>query len=264
MPGSRPVFAALLLLAVAACARPEPPPTAPPLPAVSPETAAMYGAEPDGDLVIPAVPQKYLSDDKARQIVDYWTDEEPGTIIVDPYARRLYLVMEDEKAMRYTVAVGEEGYGFAGEAHVPYQRDWPGWRPTDNMIARAPEEYGPVAEGLDGGLDNPLGARALYLHNGQGDTYYRIHGTNDVASIGKSTSAGCIRLFNQDIVDLAAQVDSMAKVIVLTEAESGKGTVPPGQPLPQPPADPAQTGPVAGLAANPAAGAITPNAGDDT
>ncbi|MBO9455733.1 L,D-transpeptidase [Paracoccus sp. R12_1] len=207
-------------------------PEAPQQPAVSSATAAKYGALNDNGHQIDAVPMQYLSEDKARQQVEYWTDQKPGTIIVDPYARYLYHVQPNDKAMRYAVAVGAAGYGFTGEAHIPYQRDWPRWMPTDNMLADNPDLYGPVADGVEGGLDNPLGARALYLHNNRGDTYYRIHGTMDPSSIGQATSAGCIRLFNQDIIHLADQTDSMTKVIVLTKAESGKGTVPPGQPLP--------------------------------
>ena len=227
----------LALLTLAACASTEAPTVTeapPPPPAVSPEVLAMYGAVDDNGHQIPAVTPQLLTEDKARQIVDYWSDEKPGTIIVDPHARFLYQVQPGNKAMRYAVAVGAAGYGFTGEAHIPYQRDWPSWKPTDNMIATQPELYGPVEQGLEGGLDNPMGARALYLHNGQGDTYYRIHGTMDPASIGQATSAGCIRLFNQDIIHLANQTDSMTKVIVLSEAESGKGTVPPGQFRPQP------------------------------
>lgn len=225
-------LAALTVLALAACARPEPPaaPVAPPPPVVSPEVAAMYGAIDDNGHHIEAVAPDLLTEDKARQIVDYWTDEAPGTIIVDPHANRLYQVQSGNKAMRYTVAVGAAGYGFTGSAHIPYQRDWPSWKPTANMVATQPELYGPVEQGLEGGIDNPMGARALYLHNRQGDTFYRIHGTMDPASIGGSDTAGCIRLFNQDIIHLAGQTDSMTKVVVLTEAESGSGLTPPGAP----------------------------------
>lgn len=194
----------------------------------------MYGAVDDNGQHIPAVPAKLLTEDKARQVVDYWTDEKPGTIIVDPHARYLYQVQPGNKAMRYTVAVGAAGYGFTGEAHIPYQRDWPSWMPTDNMLATQSELYGPVEKGLEGGIDNPLGARALYLHNSQGDTFYRIHGTMDPALIGQATSAGCIRLFNQDIIHLASQTDSMTKVVVLPKSQSGKGTVPPAPARPKP------------------------------
>lgn len=236
MNGMKAGLTTALLLALAGCAATETtPPPPPPAPAISPEIAAKYGALDDNGHHIPAVDPALLDGDKARQLVDYWSDEPPGTIIVDPHANRLYQVQRGNKAMRYTVAVGAAGYGFTGEAHIPYQRDWPSWKPTDNMVATQPELYGPVEAGLEGGPDNPMGARALYLHNSGGDTFYRIHGTMDPASIGGSDTAGCIRLFNQDIIHLAEQTDSMTKVIVLGEAESGKGTVPPGQPLPSQP-----------------------------
>lgn len=220
----------LALMALTACTpMPEAPasPAPEPVAAVSPQTAARYGALDDGGHHIPAVPASLLTEDKARQQVDYWTDEAPGTIIVDPHARYLYQVEPGNRAMRYTVAVGAAGYGFAGAAHIPYQRNWPGWKPTENMIATQPELYGPVEKGLEGGIDNPMGARALYLHDDQGDTFYRIHGTMDPASIGQATSAGCIRLFNQDIIHLAARTDSMTRVVVLGKAQSGRGTIPP-------------------------------------
>ena len=229
------LLAGTALLALAACETAPPDvapaarPAAPVPPPVSAETAALYAARPDGDLTVPAIPANLLTEDKARQVVDYWTDEPVGTIIVDPYARRLYQVRPGNKAMRYTVGVGAAGYGFSGEAYIPYQRDWPRWTPTDNMLATDPDRYGPSAGGVDGGLENPLGARALYIHNSGGDTYYRIHGTPDPQSIGTASSAGCIRLFNQDIIHLAENTDSMTKVVVLTQDQSGQGTTPPGQ-----------------------------------
>lgn len=225
-------LAAAALLTLAACASVPTVPAESPRPAVGPEIVAMYGAVEDNGHHIPAVFPQFLVGNKARRIVDYWTDEKPGTIIVDPHARFLYQVQPGNNAMRYAVAVGAAGYGFTGKAHIPYQRDWPSWKPIDNMVATQPELYGPVEKGLEGGIDNPMGARALYLHNGKGDTFYRIHGTMDPASIGGSDPAGCIRLFNQDIINLAGQTDSMTKVVVLIEAESGNGTVPPDQSLP--------------------------------
>ncbi|AJE49036.1 L,D-transpeptidase [Celeribacter indicus] len=194
---------------------------------VSPRIQAMYGEMQDGDMLIPAVDPKYLSAEKARQEVDYWTDEEPGTIVVDPYARYLYYVLGGNRAMRYTVAVGEAGRGFSGTATIPVKREWPRWTPTKNMLREDPDLYGPVADGMEGGLDNPLGARALYLYRGGRDTMYRIHGTSHPWSIGRATSAGCIRLFNQDSIDLAERVEPGTRVVVLTEAQSGQGTVPP-------------------------------------
>ncbi len=153
------LFKALLvgtaLLALAACETPAPalaaPPPAPAPAPVSAETAALYAAKPDGDLTVPAIPAHLLSEDKARQIVDYWTNEPVGTIIVDPHAKRLYEVRPGNTAMRYTVGVGAAGYGFTGEAHIPYQRDWPRWTPTDSMLAENPEHYGPSKDGVDGG-----------------------------------------------------------------------------------------------------------------
>lgn len=188
----------------------------------------MYDAQENGRLTVPAIPSNLLTEDKARQVVDYWTDEPEGTIVVDPYARRLYHVQADNKAMRYTVGVGAAGYGFTGEGHVPYQRDWPTWTPTDDMLARNPDRYGPAADGVEGGLSNPLGARALYIHNGGGDTFYRIHGTPDPESIGTASSAGCIRMFNQDVIHLGERTASMTKVVVLSQAQSGQGTRPAG------------------------------------
>nr|WP_229669172.1 L,D-transpeptidase [Pseudooceanicola nanhaiensis] len=188
---------------------------------------ALYGATEDHGRMIPAVPEAALGDRNRRQEVDYWTDEAPGTIIVDPFSRFLYLVLENDRAMRYGVAVGEQGRSFSGEATIPFKREWPRWTPTPNMLKRDPDLYEPYRRGMEGGLKNPLGARALYLFRGGRDTLYRIHGTNNPFSIGKAVSSGCIRLFNQDIVDLHERVRAGARVRVLTEAESGKGTVPP-------------------------------------
>ncbi|MFD1914083.1 L,D-transpeptidase [Halodurantibacterium flavum] len=111
---------------------------------------------------------------------------------------------------------------------IPYQRDWPSWTPTENMISREPDIYAPHAGGMEGGLDNPLGARALYLHQGGRDTLYRIHGTSQPWTIGQAASSGCIPLYNQDIVDLADRVRSGTRVVVLSPEESGHGTRPPG------------------------------------
>ncbi len=223
-----------------ACARPAPPTprtvaqVRPSEPRIDPAIIEMYGAIEDGGTTIPAVEPRFLSERNARQEVDFWTDKAPGTIVVDPYERFLYLVEGDNRAIRYGVAVGEEGRAFAGEAVIPYQRDWPSWTPTQNMIDREPEIYGPFAGGQEGGLDNPLGARALYLHQGGRDTLYRIHGTPQPWTIGQAASSGCIRLYNQDIIDLSGRVRSGTKVVVLTEAQSGRGTRPPGS-LPEPP-----------------------------
>jgi lipoprotein-anchoring transpeptidase ErfK/SrfK len=191
---------------------------------LSPEIMALYGPVQDGDLIIPQVPESALSPEKARQVVDYWTDEAPGTIVVDPGAKFLYYVLPGDQAIRYAIAVGEEGRGFTGSATIPVKKEWPSWTPTRNMVRRDPEQYGPWAGGMQGGLDNPLGARALYLYRGGRDTYYRIHGTNDVFSIGQATSAGCIRLYNQDSLDLYARVEPGTRVVVLPEYAAGRWT----------------------------------------
>ncbi|MGR3482891.1 L,D-transpeptidase [Salipiger marinus] len=235
----RPVRAALSLAALCAlqaCATLEAalPPDTPG--AISEETRMMYASVEDNGITVPAIEDKYLTEDRKRQVVDYWTDEKPGTIIVDPGARWLYHVMEDNKAMRYAVAVGAEGLGFSGTATVQIKRDWPYWTPTQNMIRRDPETYGPVRNGLPGGLENPLGARALYLFRGGRDTLYRIHGTPSPWTVGHAPSSGCIRMFNQDSIYLAEQVAKGTKVIVRPAADAGTGTVPPGTPLPEQPA----------------------------
>ncbi|RRH73799.1 L,D-transpeptidase [Falsigemmobacter faecalis] len=217
LPGTAP---GLLFLVLAACAAPQPP-EPPPAPAhLTPEVLAHYGSRPDGEVELPAVPARYLSPENLRQEVNFITDERPGTVIVDPWTRHLYYVLPENRAVRYRVAVGDEGRAFSGQATIPYSRSWPSWRPTENMIREFPDQYGPLRGGMDGGLMNPLGARALYLHRGGKDTFYRIHGTSDVTSIGNATSAGCIRMFHQDVIELETLVKSGAKVVVLTEEQS--------------------------------------------
>lgn len=150
-----------------------------------------------------------------KQIVRYTTKESPGTVIVDPANRFLYLVLEGGKALRYGVGVGREGMAWSGTADVALKREWPRWTPTRNMIAREPEKYTKWSGGMDGGPDNPLGARALYLFQGGKDTLYRIHGTNEPWSIGTAMSSGCIRMMNDDVIDLYRRVPVGAKVVVL-------------------------------------------------
>lgn len=179
-----------------------------------------YGEVLDAGILIPAVDPQYLEEPNRRVQVEYTGLEEPGTIVVDPYAKFLYFIEEDGMATRYPVAVGREGRGFSGEARIARKAEWPGWQPTANMLRTEPEVYGPFRRGIPGGVASPLGARALYLYRGNRDTFYRIHGTNDMASIGNSGSAGCIRLFNQDIIHLSARTPDNAPVIVRTYEES--------------------------------------------
>lgn len=187
------------------------------------EYEVMYGAVNDRGNHIAALDLSKIAERNFRKKVDYNTAYPVGTIIVDPYSRYLYLVESGGKAMRYSVGVGRAGMTFSGEADVAYKAQWPRWTPTQNMIKRNPEHYAKHANGLEGGIRNPLGARALYLYRDGKDTLYRIHGTNEPSSIGKAASSGCIRLFNQDIIDLHSRVSSGSRVVVLSKAQSSQG-----------------------------------------
>ena len=205
-------------LGLAACA-PTPPTTK------APADQGVYGARtdsgPNGEPIeIHAVRPAYLTESNRRQRVAYNGPEAPGTIVVDPYARFLYHVLDNGEAMRFGIAVGQAGKNFQGNATIRRKQAWPSWTPTANMVRTQPELYGPLKGGLRGGVDNPLGSRALYLYRGGRDTMYRIHGTMDPSSVGKATSAGCIRLFNQDIMDLFDEIPNGTRVKVRTPGES--------------------------------------------
>ncbi|MBC7149780.1 MAG: L,D-transpeptidase [Rhizobium sp.] len=215
----------LVLLSLSACVQTTRPAAEPDVAKVNPSVASMYSAIDDGGNLVPAVDAAKIESKNVRQVVEYQTKEPPGTIVVDPYARFLYLVMENGKAMRYGVGVAKAGLEFVGEADIARKAQWPGWTPTQDMIKRDPERYEPLAKGLPGGLKNPLGARALYLYKGGQDTLYRIHGTNEPWSIGKSVSSGCIRMLNQDIIDLHRRVPKGSRVVVLGPEQSGKGEI---------------------------------------
>jgi lipoprotein-anchoring transpeptidase ErfK/SrfK len=151
-----------------------------------------------------------------RYRVDDPTGEEPGTIVVDTKDRFLYLVEPGKKAVRYGVAVGSEAFGWTGTATVGRMAEWPRWVPPAEMVERWPHLRPTLtAGGLDGGPDNPLGARALYLYQGDKDTLYRIHGTNEPEMIGRNVSSGCIRMTDIDVIDLYNRVKVGAKVVVL-------------------------------------------------
>ncbi|RMA42604.1 L,D-transpeptidase [Rhodophyticola porphyridii] len=137
----------------------------------------------------------------------------PGDLHVDPVARYLYLIREDgQTALRYGVAVGRSGLQSPGTYTIRRKVEWPNWRPTDAMIAREPEIYAQYADGVEGGPDNPLGARALYLYDGNRDTYLRIHGTPQPWSIGTSASSGCVRMVNEHVIDLYPRVPMGTRV----------------------------------------------------
>ncbi|WP_306117337.1 MULTISPECIES: L,D-transpeptidase [unclassified Roseitalea] len=175
--------------------------------------ANAYAGRTDGQYKLPSIPVSKVPAKYRRQVVNYPTDEKPGTIIVDTPNRFLYLVQEDGKAMRYGIGVGRDGFRWAGTARVGWKRKWPTWTPPEPMIRRQPE-LAKYRGGMEPGLTNPLGARALYLMQGRRDTGYRLHGTPEWWSIGGAVSSGCIRLMNQDVIDLYERVDPGAKVIV--------------------------------------------------
>ena len=156
-----------------------------------------------------------------RKVVNYDTRERPGTIVVDPSEHFLYLVKGGGSALRYGVGVGREGFGWSGVATVHSKQEWPDWHPTKEYMQREPEIRSNLNElqsgglGVVAGLTNPLGARALYLWQGNKDTLYRIHGTNEPWTIGKNVSSGCIRLTNEDIIDLYDRTAVGTKVVVL-------------------------------------------------
>ena len=152
---------------------------------------------------------------KGREMVSFSSAEKPGTIIVRTRERALYQVLGDGKAMRYLVAVGKEGFSWAGVARVGMKRENPKWTPPPEMIRRTPK-YAKWAKGMPGGSkENPLGARAIYLFNRKGDTGFRIHGTIVPSSIGTAASSGCIRMLNHEVIELYRKTPVGTKVIVL-------------------------------------------------
>lgn len=177
-----------------------------------------YPALSDGAVGIPAIEAETIDPKFVKQRVRYPTKYSAGTIVVDPYAKFLYLVQEGGFALRYGVGVGRDGFGWTGTADIRRKAQWPTWTPPAAMVARQPElkQY---RKGMAPGIANPLGARALYLYQDGKDTLYRIHGTNEPESIGKSVSSGCIRLVNQDVIDLFSRVPVGSKVVVLSESE---------------------------------------------
>jgi lipoprotein-anchoring transpeptidase ErfK/SrfK len=157
------------------------------------------------------IPESYR-----RHVVDYSRKEVPGTILVDTDARYLYYVLPGGKAIRYGVAVGEEAMAFSGVAEVGRMAEWPDWIPTPEIQAR----LGPYPARVPGGPANPLGARALYLYERNKDTLYRIHGTNQPEYIGQAISSGCIRMTNEDVIDLFERVKPGATVVVLAPRQN--------------------------------------------
>ncbi len=159
--------------------------------------------------------KKFKLDPKYEPQTVRFSGYNKGTIIIDPRNHFLYLMVSSGKARRYGVGVGKAGLSFRGKATIKRKAKWPSWTPTANMIRRQPKKYAKYAGGVPGGPKNPLGARALYLYKGSRDTYYRIHGTTQPWSIGRSVSNGCIRMINDHAIDLYNRVPMGTKVIVL-------------------------------------------------
>ncbi len=171
-------------------------------PSYMPDPQQGYAPSGDGDLAHASPDPKYN-----RQTVEYTGKESPGTIIIDTPNRFLFLVESDGKAMRYGIGVGRPGFTWAGVKTITAKREWPDWRPPSDMIKRRPD----LPRYMAGGPDNPLGARAMYL----GSTLYRIHGSNEPWTIGTNVSSGCIRLRNEDVIDLYGRVKVGTKVVVM-------------------------------------------------
>ena len=149
------------------------------------------------------------------QLVGFTPIYAPGTVVVDPKNRFLYLVEGPGVARRYGVGVGRAGLAWSGTAEVARKAKWPSWRPTKSMIKRNPKKYGKYAGGVPGGRNNPLGSRALYLYRNGRDTYYRIHGTTEPWTVGRAVSNGCIRMINEHVADLYEKVPVGTPVVVL-------------------------------------------------
>lgn len=177
-------------------------------------TAATPAVKATSD-VTPVVAMKEPAQKYRRKVVKLVTEEKPGTIIVDTNNKFLYLVEGNNKATRYGIGVGREGFGWSGIVKVRRKAEWPSWVPPKEMIARERRKGHILPEFQEGGVDNPLGARALYLYKGKSDSGFRIHGTNQPWSIGLNMSSGCIRMMNKDVEHLYSRTPIGTKVIVV-------------------------------------------------
>lgn len=212
---------------VAACARPPAPPVAPapaaPPPAYPP-LPDFYGAITTEPYPIPAVQDGIIAPRLWRQeVANPFPDRPRGTIVIDPDATLLHFVESPDTAMRYGCSVGAAAFAWEGTARLQFCRKWPRWKVPASMIKRQPNlaPYSVANGGMDPGPDNPMGARALYLFRNGKDTLYRVHGSASAQELGKGVSAGCIRMLNQDVIDLHDRAIHGASVIVLPSRRPG-------------------------------------------
>ncbi|KQZ91822.1 L,D-transpeptidase [Agrobacterium genomosp. 3 str. CIP 111-78] len=180
------------------------------------EMVTRFAALEDGGHKLPAVPFQQIDPKFYRQRVEDPTGEPAGTVVVDTPSKFLYVVEPGGTAMRYGVGLGRAGFAWQGEGIIQWRQKWPRWKPPAEMIARQPEleKYSVENGGQEPGPSNPLGARALYIFQNSQDTLYRLHGTKEWSSIGKSVSSGCVRLINQDVIDLYERVPYKARIVV--------------------------------------------------
>lgn len=219
---TRRTFAALGAAAgLAACAQPETALNAPPQPLPTPPLPDFYGAITEEPYPVPAVPEGTLAPRYWRQeVANPWPGHSPGTIVVDPDNGLLHFIESTERATRYGVSVGAAGFAWSGAARLQFCRKWPRWKVPATMIARQPElePYSVANGGMEPGPDNPLGARALYLFQNGKDTLYRIHGSASPRELGRAVSSGCIRMLDQDAIDLHDRAVHGSTVIVQSSA----------------------------------------------
>ncbi len=185
----------------------------------------IYGPVKDGGFDLPGIPWEKINPRFLRQMVDNPTGEPAGRLVVRTSEHMVYYTLSSGKAMRYGVGLGREGFEWSGRAEVKRKSEWPKWHPPEEMIEREPklEKYRTTYNkkeatwdgGMDGGPNNPLGARALYIYQGEVDTLYRLHGSPEWNSIGKSVSSGCVRLINQDVIDLYSRVSEGTPILVV-------------------------------------------------
>lgn len=206
--------ASLAALALSGCATSRQLPFFENEPVISDYYRKMYGPLPDERFPVPAIDLRNVDPEWWRQEVADPTGEQPGTIVVNTSERHLYYVLEGGRAIRYGVGIGRDGFTWSGRAKVGRKAEWPVWTPPREMLARQPETR-EWANGMPGGLTNPLGARALYIYQSGSDTLYRLHGTMEIWSIGQAVSSGCVRLLFHDIIDLYGRAPVGTPIVVI-------------------------------------------------